>query len=97
MQEIFLIAQNADSHQLRQYAAWAVSFLRNQVWSKEFLNLNNSSTDMAGSKYSSQNFADDSAVMKLSSWLMYLNVSGVSQSLGLTWCMVLVCFLVLFM
>ncbi|XP_024029477.1 protein RST1 isoform X2 [Morus notabilis] len=75
-QEIFLIAQNSDDHQLQQYAAWAVSLLRIQLWSKENLNLDvGIKTDIAGSE-SSQNFTDDNAVMKLSSWLMHLNISG---------------------
>lgn len=88
-QEIFLIAQNSDDHQLQQYAAWAVSLLRIQLWSKENLNLDvGIKTDIAGSE-SSQNFADDNAVMKLSSWLMHLNISGVSLLLEV----VLHCFL----
>lgn len=81
MQEIFLIAQNSDDRQLQQYAAWAVSFLRSQLWSKENLNLDvGFKTEMDGSK-SSQNFADDSAVMKLSSWLFHVNISEVSRLL----------------
>ncbi|XP_062106921.1 protein RST1 isoform X2 [Humulus lupulus] len=75
MQEIFLIAQNSDDHELQKYAAWAVSFLRNHLWSKELLNVDTGiKTDITSSK-SSQSFADDSAVMKLSSWLMHLNLS----------------------
>lgn len=94
MQEMFLIAQNSDDHQLQQYAAWAVSFLRTHLWSKELLNLDVvNKTDMASSK-SSQNFADDSEVMKLSSWLMHLNLSGVRLLLqAIPWCLFLLnCF-----
>ncbi|KAF4381599.1 hypothetical protein F8388_021227 [Cannabis sativa] len=79
MQEIFLIAQNSDDHELQKYAAWAVSFLRNQLWSKELLNVDTGiKTDITSLK-SSQTFADDSAVLKLSSWLMHLNLSGVKS------------------
>lgn len=78
MQEIFLIAQNSDDHQLQQYAAWAASLLRNRVWSKEDLNeeigIDNEKTR---SKPVSQSFAEDSTVMKLSSWLMNLKSFGV--------------------
>ncbi|CAB4305648.1 unnamed protein product [Prunus armeniaca] len=74
MQDIFLVAQNSDDHQLQQYAAWAVSFLRNHLFSKEVCNFDNSiNSDGGGSKSVSQSFADDSSVLKLSSWLMHLN------------------------
>ncbi|KAI5341216.1 hypothetical protein L3X38_020490 [Prunus dulcis] len=74
MQDIFLVAQNSDDHQLQQYAAWAVSFLRNHLFSKEVCNFDNSiNSDGGGSKSVSQSFADDSLVLKLSSWLMHLN------------------------
>ncbi|KAM6572330.1 hypothetical protein CsatA_016410 [Cannabis sativa] len=80
MQEIFLIAQNSDDHELQKYAAWAVSFLRNQLWSKELLNVDTGiKTDITSLK-SSQTFADDSAVLKLSSWLMHLNLSGTGST-----------------
>lgn len=69
MQDIFLVAQNSDDHQLQQYAAWAVSFLRNHLFSIN--------SDGGGSKSVSQSFADDSLVLKLSSWLMHLNSAEV--------------------
>ncbi|CAK7328106.1 unnamed protein product [Dovyalis caffra] len=48
VQEIFLIAQNSDDLQMQQNAAWAVSFLRNGLWSKELLNAeSNDHTDVA--------------------------------------------------
>ncbi|XP_062010189.1 protein RST1 isoform X1 [Rosa rugosa] len=74
MQDIFLVAQKSDDHQLQQYAAWAASFLRSHLLSKDAVNVDNSlNTDSGGSKSVSQSFADDSLVMKLSSWLMHLN------------------------
>ncbi|KAL5572771.1 hypothetical protein UlMin_022368 [Ulmus minor] len=81
VQEIFLIAQNSDDHQLQQYSAWAVSILRNNLWSKELLNTDTGiKTDIAGTEAVSQSFADDSAVMRLSSWLMHLNLSGTGST-----------------
>ena len=81
MQEIFLVAQNSDDHQQQQYAAWAISFLRHRLWSKEPKELQNFGhhfqTDADGSKSVSQSFSEDSTVMKLSLWLMQLNYSGV--------------------
>ncbi|XP_050381377.1 protein RST1 isoform X2 [Argentina anserina] len=74
MQDIFLVAQKSDDQQLQQYAAWAASFLRNHLLSKDAVNDESSTnTDSGASKSVSQSFADDSLVMKLSSWLMHLN------------------------
>ncbi|XP_031286525.1 protein RST1-like isoform X1 [Pistacia vera] len=76
MQEIFLVAQNSNDHQLQQYAAWAMSFLRHHMWSKELLNIdNNIQTDASGSKSASHSFSEDSIVMKFCSWLTYRNFS----------------------
>ncbi|KAJ9135366.1 hypothetical protein P3X46_032557 [Hevea brasiliensis] len=78
IQEIFLVAQNSDDLQMKQIAAWAVSFLRNLLWSKELLDVDNSvQTDVANSKMVSRSFSEDSLVMKLSLWLMHLNYSAV--------------------
>ncbi|KAF2308489.1 hypothetical protein GH714_009954 [Hevea brasiliensis] len=78
IQEIFLVAQNSDDLQMKQIAAWAVSFLRNLLWSKELLDVDNSvQTDVANSKTVSRSFSEDSLVMKLSLWLMHLNYSAV--------------------
>lgn len=76
MQEIFLVAQNSDDHELQHNAAWTVSFLRSHLWSwsKEVPNKDAANeTEMAGSKSVSQ-IAENSVVMKLSSWLMHLNI-----------------------
>ncbi|XP_044502428.1 protein RST1 isoform X3 [Mangifera indica] len=76
MQEIFLMAQNSNDHQLQQYAAWAMSFLRHHIWSKELLNIDsNIQTDASGSKIAPHSFPEDSIVMKLSSWLNCRNFS----------------------
>lgn len=78
MQEIFLVAQNSDDHQLQQYAAWAVSFLRHHLWSNEPLNIDNSiKSNAEGSRSVSQTFSEDSVVMRLCLWLMHLSVSEV--------------------
>ena len=85
MQEIFLVAQNSDDHQQQQYAAWAISFLRHRLWSKETKELQNFGhhfqTDAEDSKSVSHSFSEDSTVMKLSLWLMQLNYSGVGPFL----------------
>lgn len=74
VQEIFLIAQNSDDHQLREFAAWAFSFLRHSVWLRPLENEENTSEkDLVGSKPVPQNIPEDSMVFKLSLWLMHLN------------------------
>lgn len=81
MQDIFLVAQNSDVHQLQQYAAWAVCFLRHNFWYKEPLNAESGSkNNVASSKSASQSFSEDSVVMGLCLWLTHLNVSEVSLS-----------------
>ena len=86
MQDIFLVAQNSDEHQLQQYAAWAVSFLRHHMWSKELLNSADSiKTNVAGSNPVSQSFSDDNVVMRLSLWLMHLSASEVGLLLEFLW------------
>ncbi|XP_028069666.1 protein RST1 isoform X6 [Camellia sinensis] len=77
VQEMFLVAQNSDDHQLQQYAAWAVSFLRHCLWFRELQNTDSSfPSNAAGQKSVSQNFPKDNVVMGLSSWLMHLNYPG---------------------
>ncbi|XP_015576178.1 protein RST1 isoform X1 [Ricinus communis] len=76
IQEIFLVAQNSGDLQMKQNASWAVSFLRNLLWSKELPYVNNNvQTGGAESKMVSHNFSEDSLVMKLSLWLNHLNYS----------------------
>ncbi|CAL5325285.1 unnamed protein product [Camellia sinensis] len=77
VQEMFLVAQNSDDHQLQQYAAWAVSFLRHCLWFRELQNTDSSfPSNAAGRKSVSQNFSKDNVVMELSLWLMHLNYPG---------------------
>lgn len=79
MQEIFLVAKSSDDSQSQHYAAWAVSFLRHSLLTKEPQNVDNSfQSNTAGFKSVSQNFSEDSTVMKISSWLMHLPPPGVS-------------------
>lgn len=86
MQEIFLVAQNSDDRQQQHYAAWAISFLRHRLWSKEPKELqhigHHLQTDADEPKSVSQSFSEDSTVMKLSLWLMQLNYSGVGPFLS---------------
>lgn len=77
IQDMFLVSQNPDDHQLQQYAAWAVSFLRHYLWFKEVRNEeSNFRSDAIGSKSVSHSFPGDSLVMKLSTWLMLHNYPG---------------------
>ncbi|XP_055804568.1 protein RST1 isoform X2 [Solanum dulcamara] len=77
VQEMFLVAQNSDAHQLQQHAAWAISFLRQYLWVKELQNDESTTeNDSVGSKTVSQSFPEDNTVMKLSLWLMHLNYLG---------------------
>ncbi|KAI3474914.1 hypothetical protein Pfo_030225 [Paulownia fortunei] len=83
IQEIFLVAQSSDHPQSQQYAAWAVSFLRHFVFSRERTNEENAVHNDSGvSKSVSQGFAEDSIVMKLSEWLMQMNYSELGSSLS---------------
>lgn len=79
VQEMFLIAQNSDDLKMQQNAAWAVSFLRNGLWSKELLNAERYDKSDVDSKTISYNFPEDNLVMKLTIWLMHLNNSGVGS------------------
>lgn len=71
------MAQSSIDNQLQQFAAWATSFLFRHVYSKENTDTNIQSEESA-SKSISLSFSEDSMVMKLSSWLMNQNLSGVS-------------------
>ncbi|KAL0554842.1 hypothetical protein IC582_008770 [Cucumis melo] len=76
IQELYLVAQNSDDKKLQQYAAWALSFLRYNIWSKQFPNLRNlNETDVSDSRSLPQNFPMDGVGMRLCNWLMQLNLS----------------------
>lgn len=72
IQEMFLVAQNSDDIQLQHYASWAVSFLRDHLFSKEDKNVDvGAASKTDGQKFTSQNFPEDALVMKLSLWLLH--------------------------
>ncbi|KAL6551467.1 hypothetical protein OROGR_007621 [Orobanche gracilis] len=76
IQEIFLVAQIHDDPQSQQLAAWAISFLRHSVFSREHTNEESAvHSDPGASKAVSQGFSEDSLVMKLSMWLIQMNYS----------------------
>uniref|UniRef100_A0A2P2K6W6 Protein RST1 isoform X1 n=1 Tax=Rhizophora mucronata TaxID=61149 RepID=A0A2P2K6W6_RHIMU len=76
VQEIFLVAQKSDDLQMQQNATWALSFLRNLLWSGKLQIVeNHAQTDVTDHKTFSHDFSEDSLVMKLSTWLMNLNYS----------------------
>ncbi|KAL1356400.1 hypothetical protein HN51_008419 [Arachis hypogaea] len=71
VQEIFLVAQHSDNHQLQQYASWVLGFLRHHLWSKEHLGIeSDNNVAETTSKSVSQSVSEDNVVWKLSSWLM---------------------------
>ncbi|KAK7266047.1 hypothetical protein RIF29_18686 [Crotalaria pallida] len=71
VQEMFLVAQNSDNHQLQQFASWVLTFLRQQLWSKELLGVDSDSNVVeTNSKSVSQSFSEENVVLKLSLWLM---------------------------
>ncbi|GFP98937.1 protein rst1 [Phtheirospermum japonicum] len=81
IQEVFLIAQNPDDPQSQQHAAWAVSFLRQFVFSRERTNEGSvAHSDPGVSKSVSQGFSEDGLVMKLSTWLTQMNYSEPGNS-----------------
>ncbi|KAI4306669.1 hypothetical protein L6164_029927 [Bauhinia variegata] len=83
VQEMFLVAQNSDDHQLQEFASWSLSFLRHHLWSKELLDVdgdrNAAETNL---KSVTQSFAEDNVVLKLSLWLMDLNKSSKIAHVG---------------
>lgn len=79
MQEMFLVAQHSDDNQLQQYSAWALSFLRHSLWSKEVKLDDHVQTDTTVSEVISQSFSNDSVVMKLCSWLTNVNSSRMNR------------------
>ncbi|VFQ73532.1 unnamed protein product [Cuscuta campestris] len=78
VQEIFLLAQNSDSDQLKQYAAWAVSFLRHSL---HFQEPHNKETTVGDEdiKNVSHSFPEDSTVLRLSLWLKNLQYTGTGK------------------
>ncbi|KAF9605324.1 hypothetical protein IFM89_015979 [Coptis chinensis] len=72
--EMFLAAQEVKCQPLQNYAAWALSFLRYKLRSKEpQIFKNNSLKDQMDSNPVSQTFPEDSVVWQLSLWLMELS------------------------
>ncbi|XP_020225772.1 protein RST1 [Cajanus cajan] len=71
VQEMFLVAQNSDNHQLQQFASWVLAFLRHHLWSKELLGVDSDRSAVeTNSKSVSHSFSEDNVVLKLSLWLM---------------------------
>ncbi|KAK6928380.1 Focadhesin/RST, DUF3730 [Dillenia turbinata] len=73
VQEIFLVSQNSKDRQNQHYAAWALSFLRHHLWSKELYSDDHSSESASIGSKPSQSLPEDSTATRLSLWLMHLN------------------------
>ncbi|GER29503.1 ARM repeat superfamily protein [Striga asiatica] len=83
IQEIFLIAQNPDDPQSQQHAAWAISFLRHSIFSRDRSSeVSAAHGDSGVLKSASHGFAEDSLVMKLSMWLTQMNYSELGGSIN---------------
>ncbi|KAL1203391.1 Protein RST1 [Cardamine amara subsp. amara] len=82
VQEIFLIAQNTKDRQLQNYAAWAISILRNYMQSKEGSNLANEvQSDDSHRTSVSHNVPEHAMVMKLAQGLTNPSLTLVNSSL----------------
>ncbi|XP_056169713.1 protein RST1 isoform X2 [Syzygium oleosum] len=79
MQEMFLAAQHSDDNQLQQYSAWALSFLRHSLWSKEVKLDDHAHIDTTVPEVVAQSFSNDSVVMKLCLWLTNVNSSKMNK------------------
>ncbi|XP_010936627.1 protein RST1 isoform X1 [Elaeis guineensis] len=79
VQEMFLVAKDSKDQHIKQYAAWAISFLRHRWWSKEFQNVDGSQTSSIDFHQSSKNFAEESLVWKLCLWLNDMNYNKIGE------------------
>ncbi|XP_065012518.1 protein RST1-like isoform X1 [Musa acuminata AAA Group] len=73
VQEMFLIAKDSKDQQIKNYAAWALSFLRCRWWSSEFQDMISSQNSSLSSNSSAQTFDEESLVWKLCLWLSDVN------------------------
>ncbi|URE08649.1 hypothetical protein MUK42_23257 [Musa troglodytarum] len=73
VQEMFLIAKDSKDQQIKNYAAWALSFLRCRWWSSEFQDMISSQSSSLSSNSSAQTFDEESLVWKLCLWLSDVN------------------------
>lgn len=78
VQEIFLLTKDAEDNHIRNYAAWAVSFLRSRwLLKNQSLNDNDSSQRNSVDSSQSRSFSAESLVLNLSLWLRDLNFEKV--------------------
>ena len=78
LQEIFLLAKDVEDNHIQNYAAWAISFLRNR-WLLKNQSLSDDDSSQRNSIDSSQStsFSAESLVWNLSLWLKYINFEKV--------------------
>ncbi|KAJ1282422.1 hypothetical protein BS78_03G050600 [Paspalum vaginatum] len=70
VQEIFLLAKDAEDKHIQDYAAWAISFLRRRWLSKDQILCNdNGSNRSPGDHNQASSFSEQSLVWNLSLWL----------------------------
>uniref|UniRef100_A0A0E0BXQ1 DUF3730 domain-containing protein n=1 Tax=Oryza meridionalis TaxID=40149 RepID=A0A0E0BXQ1_9ORYZ len=74
IQEIFLLAKGAEDDHIKDYAAWAISFLRSRWLSKNQIIFDDDCSQRNSSDSNqSTSFSDESLVWNLSQWLRDLN------------------------
>uniref|UniRef100_A0A0E0JEK9 DUF3730 domain-containing protein n=1 Tax=Oryza punctata TaxID=4537 RepID=A0A0E0JEK9_ORYPU len=74
IQEIFLLAKDAEDDHIKDYAAWAISFLRSRWLSKnQIIYDDDCSQRNSSDSNQSTSFSDESLVWNLSQWLRDLN------------------------
>uniref|UniRef100_A0A0D3EK24 DUF3730 domain-containing protein n=1 Tax=Oryza barthii TaxID=65489 RepID=A0A0D3EK24_9ORYZ len=74
IQEIFLLAKDAEDDHIKDYAAWAISFLRSRWLSKNQIIFDDDCSQRNSSDSNqSTSFSDESLVWNLSQWLRDLN------------------------
>lgn len=78
IQEIFLLAKDAEDDHIKDYAAWAISFLRSRWLSKNQIIFDDDCSQRNSSDSNqSTSFSDESLVWNLSQWLRDLNFEKV--------------------
>ncbi|KAF8704854.1 hypothetical protein HU200_031092 [Digitaria exilis] len=70
VQEIYLLAKDAEDKHIQEYAAWAISFLRSRWLSKDLIPYNdNGPNTSSGDPGHASSFSEQSLVWNLSHWL----------------------------
>lgn len=78
VQEIYLLAKDAEDKHIQDYAAWAISFLRSRWLAKDLIPYNdNGPNRSSGDHGQASSFSEQSLVWNLSHWLSDLKLEKV--------------------